>query len=74
MRVFLLRQADLRSCDNVGRRSLHLAAQANSISSISYLVSECSVDVNERTAITDDTSLHVAAKVSEYSHILIASS
>ena len=63
MMLPLIHQANLQSRDNVGRTSLHLAAQADSISSISYLLLECGVDVNERTTYTDDTSLHVAAKV-----------
>ena len=57
------RKADLNHRDDVGRHSLHLAAQADSIASIDFLVVECGVDVNGRATNSDDTALHVAAKV-----------
>ena len=61
--LVLFCQADISTRDKVGCSALHMAAQSNSELSVRFLVSECGLDVNQPTAVTQDRPLHIAATV-----------
>lgn len=54
-------QADIYKNDILGRNSLHLAAQANSLEAINYLITTCKMDPNS-LSMNHETALHLAAK------------
>jgi len=56
-------KADVNLHDSLGRHALHLAAEANSVASVRFLITDVGVDVNLPTVLTLSTSLHFAAKV-----------
>jgi len=69
-------KADVNLRDSLGRHALHLAAEAGSVASVRFLVTDVGVNVNLQTVSTHNTSLHFAAKVvcdhfSDFSHITV---
>ena len=60
-------QASLTVTDNMGRQSLHLAAQAGSLKTMAYLLDQPEVNVNKPTSKSGVTPLHLACKASYYS-------
>jgi len=60
---FVVRKADVNLHDGMGRHALHLAAEADSVAAVQFLVTDIGVNVNLQTVLACDTALHFAAKV-----------
>ena len=57
-------QACVNTKDQLGRQSIHLAAQSGCITSLEYLITHHDADVNVLTEKAKRAPLHLAAKVS----------
>ena len=56
-------KANVNLHDSMGRHALHLAAEADSVASVRFLVIDIGVKVNLQTVTARDTALHFSAKV-----------
>ena len=61
--IYFYFQASVNATDQLGRQTIHLAAQAGCISSVEYLITYHGVDVNVCTGKSQMIPLHLAAKV-----------
>ncbi len=61
--LLLLLQCDINLVDNMGRHSLHLAAQAGCHPSVTHLIQTLGVNVNLQSPQSQVTAMHLAAKV-----------
>ena len=71
-------KADVNLRDSLGRHALHLAAEANCMTAVQFLITDVGMNVNLQTLSAYNTSLHFAAKVpvvddhfSDFSHHVV---